>query len=236
MTTWWTENFGKCALRRKKYQSFFTNGQIVRFSDCLLQSLGSYLLWRMFHTLWCARMQTSAIKAIHGLHVAHPILLLPPALCHHGGGSSLPRNWSATMKHQCTIRTVLAEISGTVGGHSVVKLWQLVLCILIDTKPYPKNSIYPFLKPLQGQWVHHLPGEPVRTVHYSFWEETLPNTKAALRKPSRVNRTQWKVGEEKASPTIAAFRADLGSSHKLVWSFHLVSLSFSVHLLRNDEP
>lgn len=91
-----------------------------RFSDCLLQSLGSYLLWRMFHTLWCARMQTSAIKAIHGLHVAHPILLLPPAPCHHGGGSSLPRNWSATMKHQCTIRTVLAEISGTVGGHSVV--------------------------------------------------------------------------------------------------------------------
>jgi len=32
-----------------------------------------------------------------------------------------------------------------------------------------------FLKHLQGQWLHHLPGQPIPVHHHSFREEILPN-------------------------------------------------------------
>jgi len=39
----------------------------------------------------------------------------------------------------------------------------------------PQCHISTFLKNLQGQWLHHLPGQPMPMVHYSFWEEVFPN-------------------------------------------------------------
>ena len=35
--------------------------------------------------------------------------------------------------------------------------------------------IYMFLERLRGQWLHHLPGQPVPMPHHSFWGETFPD-------------------------------------------------------------
>jgi len=39
----------------------------------------------------------------------------------------------------------------------------------------PRYHIYPFFKHLQGQWLHHLPEQPVPMPNHSFWEELSPN-------------------------------------------------------------
>ena len=37
-------------------------------------------------------------------------------------------------------------------------------------------SLTQFFEHLQGQWLHHLPGQPVPMHYLSFWEEIFPNT------------------------------------------------------------
>jgi len=39
----------------------------------------------------------------------------------------------------------------------------------------PKHQVQPFLEHPQGQWLHHLPGQPVPMPDCSFWEEMSPN-------------------------------------------------------------
>jgi len=46
----------------------------------------------------------------------------------------------------------------------------------MPTHHVPQCHIHMVLEHLQGQWLHHLPGQPVPVPHHSFWEEivTIP--------------------------------------------------------------
>ena len=46
----------------------------------------------------------------------------------------------------------------------------------VPTNHGPQCHICPFPVHLQGQWLHHLPGQPVPMPHHSYWEEIFPNT------------------------------------------------------------
>jgi len=45
----------------------------------------------------------------------------------------------------------------------------------MPTGDVPQCHIHAVLEHLQGQWLHHLPGQPLPLQHHSFWEETVPN-------------------------------------------------------------
>ena len=45
----------------------------------------------------------------------------------------------------------------------------------VPTDHVPQCHIHMALEHLQGQWLHHLPGQPVPLQHHSFWEEMFPN-------------------------------------------------------------
>jgi len=46
---------------------------------------------------------------------------------------------------------------------------------MLPTNHVPIYSIFPFLKHLHGQWLHHLPGQPVTAPDSSYWEEIHPD-------------------------------------------------------------